>query len=274
MVRFKKKAKKNCRKDKTKEAIVFDYSKNYHVPNITTNDVYYKRQLSIFMFNIHVLSTGQSVFYIYPENTANKGSDEVCSFLHHFLYNILDSNVTDLEAFCDSCSGQNKNNIVFKFFHHVVVKEKKLKSVTCSFPVRGHSYNECDKNSALIPGNHEAQLPEDWAEALRNCRQKPSPFQVIEVDQEMIKEWGLHLTKVYKQQLGCKTRPIKVFKVQQSDPAFMSYKTMYSGPLKRNPMLPPTTKFLKKKNIEPLPVLDDGYFNLPSPAYAGKLSKV
>lgn len=43
--RIKRKAKKNSRTDKTKEAIVFDYAKNYHVPNITTNDVYYKRQL-------------------------------------------------------------------------------------------------------------------------------------------------------------------------------------------------------------------------------------
>lgn len=269
--KLKRKAKKNSRKDKTKEAIVFDYAKNYHVPNITTNDVYYKRQLSIFLFNIHVLSTGQSVFYIYPENTANKGSDEVCSFLHHFIYNILDPDVTDLEAFCDSCSGQNKNNIVFKFFHHVVVKEKRLNSVTCLFPVRGHSYNECDKNSALIPQNYEAQLPEDWTEALRNCRQKPSPFQVIEVEQEMVKEWGCHLEKVYKQQLGCKTRPIKVFKVHQAEPLFMNYKLMYSGPWKKNPMRPPDKKWLQKKNIDPLPIVNDGYFILPNQAYGGKL---
>lgn len=201
----------------------------YHI-RITTNDMYYKRQLSIFVFNIHVLSTGQSVFYVYPEHTANKGSDEVCSFLHLFIYNFLNPDVTDLEAFCDSCSGQNKNNIVFKFVHHVVVvKERKLNSVTCSFPVRGHSYNECDKISALTPQNHEAQLPGDWAEALRNCRQKPSPFEVIDVEQDMIKEWGCHLEKVYRHQLGCKTRPINLFKVQQTEPLFMCYKTMYSG---------------------------------------------
>lgn len=117
------------------EVIVFDYAKNYPVPNITTNDVYYKRQLSVYLFNIHVLSTGQSVYYVYPEHVGNKGSDEVCSFLHHFLYNVLDPEVTDLEAYCDSFSGQNKNNYVFKFFHHVVTKEHKLNSVKCSFPL-------------------------------------------------------------------------------------------------------------------------------------------
>lgn len=63
------------------------------MPNITTNDVYYKRQLSVYIFNIHVLSTGDSIFYIYPETIGHKGSDEVCSFLHHFFYNIFDPEV-------------------------------------------------------------------------------------------------------------------------------------------------------------------------------------
>lgn len=153
------------------------------------------------------------------------------------------------------------------------MKERKLNSVTCSFPVRGHSYNECDKNSALIPQNHEAQLPGDWVEALRNCRQKPSPFEVIEVEQNMIKEWGCHLEKVYRQQLGCKTRPIKLFKVQQAEPLFMCYKTMYSGPWKKNQMRPPNEKWLKKKKIDQLPRVDDGNFHLPSWAYAGKFFK-
>lgn len=35
--------------------------------------------------------------------------------------------------------------------------------------------------------NHEAALPEDWTEAVRHSRFKPSPFQVVEVEQEMIK---------------------------------------------------------------------------------------
>lgn len=45
------------------EAVCFDFQKNLPVPNITTNDVYYRRQLSFHSFNIHVLSTQDSVFY-------------------------------------------------------------------------------------------------------------------------------------------------------------------------------------------------------------------
>lgn len=38
------------------EAIVMDYAKNLLVPNLPTNDAYYKRLLTLVSFNIHVLS--------------------------------------------------------------------------------------------------------------------------------------------------------------------------------------------------------------------------
>lgn len=61
--KIKRKAKRNSRKDKTKEAIVFDYAKNYHVPNITTNDVYYKRHL--FLCSISMYCLTDNVFSMY-----------------------------------------------------------------------------------------------------------------------------------------------------------------------------------------------------------------
>ena len=39
------------------EAICMDYPKNLCAPNISTNKVYYKRQLSYYLFNIHTLFT-------------------------------------------------------------------------------------------------------------------------------------------------------------------------------------------------------------------------
>lgn len=38
------------------EAVCIDYGKNLSCPNIQTNDVYYKRQLSMYAFNVHVLN--------------------------------------------------------------------------------------------------------------------------------------------------------------------------------------------------------------------------
>jgi hypothetical protein len=36
--------------------------------------------LSLYTFNIHILSTGRSAFYTYPETVAKKGSNDVVSF--------------------------------------------------------------------------------------------------------------------------------------------------------------------------------------------------
>ncbi|KAJ8918941.1 hypothetical protein NQ315_016843 [Exocentrus adspersus] len=103
-----------CQRDKESEAICMDFQKNLPVPNITSNDVYYKRQLSVFSFNIHILATNESVFYVYPETVARKGSDEVLSMLHHFIMNYLDQEIKHVHIFCDSCGGQNKNyNLIF-----------------------------------------------------------------------------------------------------------------------------------------------------------------
>ncbi|GFS19683.1 voltage-dependent calcium channel unc-36 [Elysia marginata] len=37
----------------TLAALAFDFSKNHPTPNISTNDVYYRRQLSLYSFNVH-----------------------------------------------------------------------------------------------------------------------------------------------------------------------------------------------------------------------------
>ena len=59
--------KRACRakaqKQPTHGAICMDYQKQLPVPNVTTNDVYYSRQLSCITFNIHELGTGRSYFF-------------------------------------------------------------------------------------------------------------------------------------------------------------------------------------------------------------------
>lgn len=122
----KRNAKKNAQKQKTFEAITMDYSKNLPTPNITTNDVYYKRQLTFISFNIHILSSAQSIFYTYPQTVAKKGSDDVVSLLNHFCFNFLDAEVRHLEIFCDSCAGQNKNFTLLRFLHYLVHKKSAL----------------------------------------------------------------------------------------------------------------------------------------------------
>lgn len=96
----KRQAKNKSKDDIFFEAIALDYQKNISLPNVTTNDVYYRRQLIMYSFNIHIFSSGKSVFYTYPEITGRKGSNEVVSFLYDFIFNILDARERNFLRLC------------------------------------------------------------------------------------------------------------------------------------------------------------------------------
>lgn len=76
-----------------------DFQKNLSTHNITTSDMYYRRQLNFISFNVHVLSKNTSVFYKYDESVAKKGADDVCSMLEHSFDKLLSSTVRRLVVF-------------------------------------------------------------------------------------------------------------------------------------------------------------------------------
>lgn len=107
--------------------------------------------------------------------------------LFHFVTEILNQTVRELIIFCDSCAGQNKNYTVIRFIHHLIFEAKRFDTIKMVFPIRGHSYLECDKSMGLANQKSHAEIPEDWRAVLRNSRTKPSPFIVIDCHQEMFK---------------------------------------------------------------------------------------
>lgn len=259
----KKKAKLEARKTKEKEAICMDFSKNLPAPNLPTNDVYYKRQLSVYAFNVHVLSNSQSVFYMYSELIAKKGADDVASLLHHFVYNFLDVEVRNLEIFCDSCAGQNKNFTIFRFFHNLVHTEKRLDFVKITFPVRGHSYLECDKNVGLVNQKTRVEHPKEWNKVFQVARYKPSPFDVVDVQKNFFRKWTHHLGTLYKKKCPFPTRPVKEIVIEKEHPRLLRYRTAYNGAWETG-VVKEVKKKIPKTNLRP------GEFCLPDYSYECK----
>lgn len=292
----KKIAKQNARKSLKKEAITMDYCRNFPCPNLETNDVYYKRQLSVYIFNIHALSNSDSCFYVYPQNIGNKGADEVCSFLFHYIFNILDSNIEELEIFCDSCAGQNKNSALIKFCHYMVSNLKRLKVIKITYPIRGHSYLECDKNTALIKKKARCEIPDDWCQEIECSRVKPTPFVVVRVEEEptIIKSWTDFLDCFYEKKLSFPTRPIREILFQDGHTVLISLRSSFNGPWQQVPLKKITMKKKRQRQLLfPLTEkqwyqveqeekkkmvlltaknLKEGELILPEPAYTGKCS--
>lgn len=102
-----------------------------------------------------------------------------------------------LTVFCDSCGGQNKNFTMIRFLHHLVHVQNRFEQIKVWFPIRGHLYMEPDKNMGLVKQKTRVELPSEWADVFREARVKPRPFDVVEVDQTMFKEWKAHLSTRY-----------------------------------------------------------------------------
>lgn len=245
---LERKYRKQSRKNAEVEAITMDYQKNLPTPNITTSDVYYRRQLNFISFNVHVLSDSTSVFYTYDESVARKGADDVCSMLDHFFSNVLGPEVRNLIIFCDSCAGQNKNYTVIRFLHHMVHKNNRFDSVKVVFPIRGHSYLECDKNMSLVNSHAYTETPDDWRDVLRNSRIKPSPFKVINCKDEVnFQTWTAFLSQSYIQKCPMPTRSIRVMTIDKKEPRFISHKSNYFGKYLKAVVVPSQSQQSRRK---------------------------
>ncbi|KAJ4443668.1 hypothetical protein ANN_05343 [Periplaneta americana] len=141
----------------------------------------------------------------------------------------MNQNVRYLEIFCDSACGQNKNWTVFRLMHYIVDHIHRLHSIKITFPIRGHSYLECDKNSGLVNQHKRAELPDDWIQELQSARQKPCPFTVTQVDQSLVRNWSALLEKEYLRKCPFATRPVKEIVADRSHPRFLKYRTIYNG---------------------------------------------
>lgn len=225
----KRNARLNARNKESVEAICMDFQKNLNVPNITTNDAYYKRKLGYYLFNIHMLSNSSSKFYVYDETIAKKGSDNVASMLYDFIMFQLPDTVRKITIFCDSCGGQNKNYVIIRFIYYIVHIQRKLDEIKIVFPVRGHSYMECDRNMALINQKAHIELPSEWADQVAVARSKPSPFIVEQCQQDLFRNWADYFKPMFKPKCPIPTRSIKEIRVHREKPKLIFHRDSYNG---------------------------------------------
>ncbi|XP_046684368.1 uncharacterized protein LOC124370121 [Homalodisca vitripennis] len=180
--------------------------------------------------------------------------------LNHYIFTKLDPKVKHLHIFCDSCSGQNKNYTLIRFCHYVVNVLQKLDTIKVVFPIRGHSFLECDRNMGLINQKYAAELPEDWVELIRNCRVKPSPFEVVEADLPLFRKWTEFFSKFYTNKCPFATRPIREIRYLKQHSRLVEHRASYTGYWQLSPLI--SKQNLRMLNLE-VHHYDDGSFDLP-----------
>lgn len=210
-----------CKEDRNTSALVFDYMQNLPLPFLPVQEMFYLRKLWLYVFCVHNLSDNTSVFYTYHEGEGNKGPDEVCSFLSHYITNFLPESVSKLHVFSDACGGQNRNHTLTRFLSALTVTEK-FNNICQYFPIRGHSFLACDRNFACVKRavrrHDRVYLPSQYNEMIASARKKDSPFVVYQVTNGDIlnfKDWWPQYFKKTSNSLQNKKTPFSISKYRQ-----------------------------------------------------------
>lgn len=146
--RFKKTVLDNSG-DRDTLVVEFDYAQNLPLPRLPVNDQFYMRLLWYFIFNAHLHGSpaNKSYMFTFLEGCSKKGANSVCSFLNTVFCNDLTAGTKTVFLLSDACPGQNRNYTVSKFLSATAVLKKI--EILQLFPVRGHSYCQCDRNFGL-----------------------------------------------------------------------------------------------------------------------------
>ena len=156
--------------------------------------------------------------------------------------------------------------------HWLVNTKRRFERISIRFPIRGHSYLECDRDMALIKQSTDLDLSNQFVQVFRNARVKPSPFTVIPCDQNMFKEFKDFLKPGYKTSCLFKTRPLREVYIEASHPQYISFRNSWKGIIETavvtlRPKGKQTTNPLKTRPIEclytaPIPISREKFKDL------------
>ena len=168
--------------------ICFDLQQALPTPSLTAGVVFYKRQLYTYNFCIHNAATSKGTMYMWSEDIAGRGSEEMASCVSAYIEDLVNgTEVEEIVMYSDSCGGQNKNFTMLSLMHLLVASAGGSLKLTHKFLVPGHTFLPCDRSFGVIDRarRHAMNIfvPEDWCHLVETCRRQ-NPFKVIRMKQD------------------------------------------------------------------------------------------
>jgi hypothetical protein len=169
--------KENCKMDSTHKIYTFDLQQCLSTPCLNTSMSFYKRQLWTFNLTIHDCVTGQPYCFMWHENVAGRGANQVASCLYKFINEFIVDPVKKITFYSDTCGGQNKNNIICGMFQIAAKNHPSVEIIDQKFLIPGHTHMECDIDHAIIEKMKRNSgmlitVPQDWYQLVRQAGKK------------------------------------------------------------------------------------------------------
>lgn len=126
----------------------FDLQQVQPLPRTPINDSFYSHQVSFYNFCCVDINAKSPTFYVWTEDQAGRGAEEIGSALYDHLNNLsLTDEINTLRLFCDGCGGQNRNSyIIHTLYYWLKFKSPpSVREILITYPVRGHSFLPADR---------------------------------------------------------------------------------------------------------------------------------
>ncbi|XP_063226904.1 uncharacterized protein LOC134533326 [Bacillus rossius redtenbacheri] len=163
-----------AQQDISSECLTFDLEKTLPLPRIPANNIFYKRQLWVYNAGVHSCKTGTGYCYVWVENQAGRGAQEIGSCLIKHIQNHVGNNIKHLVLWNDSAGGQNRNIKIVLMLKACLEDHPSLQSVTLKFLLSGHSFlpNDADFSDIECALKHVQRLylPAEYIEVKMQSR--------------------------------------------------------------------------------------------------------
>lgn len=162
------------------EVLPYDMQKIFTLPRVPTSISYYKRQLNLYNFGIHIGSSGKGKMNLWTEDEASKGTQEVGSCLKLHIDSITRP-IKKLILWSDSCGGQNRSIKLVLMMMYILDNHETLESISLRYLLSGHSFlpndTEFGEIETALKRHEKLYKDKHYMDVMEQCRRK-NPFEV------------------------------------------------------------------------------------------------
>ena len=126
---------------------------------------------------------------------------------------------------------------------------KCFKTVKLTFPIRGHSYMEYDRDMGLVNQKADVELPEDWCRVLEEATDKPTPYNIIRFSRNQFLSFTDHMKLNFKTTCPFPTRPVQEIQFEAQHPKLVSYRNNWNGSMETAVLAKPQKKGSVLRNL-------------------------
>ncbi|GFN83857.1 hypothetical protein PoB_001036300 [Plakobranchus ocellatus] len=118
---------------------------------------------------------------------------------------------------------------MFPCMYHLFHIKKRFTKVILTFPITGHSYIECEKDTGLVNQQFRAEVPSDWVQFFERAQRSPHPFTVIPCDSAVFRNLSHHLDPLFLAKCSLVSRPLREIKSLKESPSVMKFRELWNG---------------------------------------------